>query len=77
MTISECISESSSSLTRLWICPDIVNNSKIGSNYIYTSGIESRLSDEIKGREVKKFWIEDKCLCIVYRAEGNPIIFAP
>ena len=79
MTINECVSEVVSShrtLTKLWVCPDIVNGSKIGANYVYTSSIETRLNSQISDREVKKYWIEDNCLCIIYRAEGNPAIFA-
>lgn len=79
MTISECISEVTSShrtLTRVWICPDIVNNSKIGNNYVYASSIDTRLSKELSEREVKKYYIEENTLCIIYRAEGNPLIFS-
>lgn len=80
MTVDECISQAKSSssakISRLWICPEIVNNGKVGKNYVYRGAIEYKVSSQLGAREVKKHWIEEGCLCIVYKANNDPLIFS-
>lgn len=78
MTVEECISRakdsSSVKIDSIWICPDVVSNGKVGKNYVYTGSIESRVPTDLKTRKTKKYWTEDGCLCVVYVAEGQPIV---
>lgn len=80
MTVEECISQvkaaSNKKISRLWVCPEIVNNAKVGKNYVYRGAIEYKVSSQLGARQVKKHWIEDGCLCIVYKTNDDPLIFS-
>lgn len=78
MTVNECIEKyrHNSKAKRIWICPNIVSNPKVGKNYSYHGAIEYKVSSQLGAREVRKHWIEDGCLCIVYKVDNDPIIFS-
>lgn len=80
MTVEECISQvrasSGRKISRLWVCPDIVNSPRVGKNYSYRGAIEYKVSSQLGAREVKKHWIEEGCLCIVYKANNDPLIIS-
>lgn len=77
MTVGECVNTCRDSKTRrIWICPEIVKDSKIGKNYVYSGSIDSKLSPELLESPVIKHWIEESCLCIIYKVTKELFIFA-
>lgn len=76
MTVSECIEfHKTDKVSKLWICPEIVNQGSLGNNYVYTGSIDRRPPEDLTVKQVKKRWTEDNTLCIIYYTDGNPIIF--
>lgn len=77
MTVGECIEKyrHNSKVKRIWICPTIVRNPKVGKNYTCTVSIESKPKAAVLNCKVTKYWIEDGAICIIYLPEGEPIIF--
>lgn len=78
MTVNECIEKyrHNSKVKRTWICPDVVTKPKVGNNYTCTISIESKPKADVLDCKVKKCWIEDDVLCIIYLPENEPVIFA-
>ena len=78
MTVRECIeyykSKVSHRLTHIWLCPNIVNNPKMGKDYVVETSINSQLSESLLNTEVTKHWLEPKeCICICYKYENNNV----
>lgn len=75
MTVAECTQfHKTDKVSKLWICPDVVNEGSIGQNYVYSSSIDCKPPHELTVRQVRKRWIEDNTLCIVYCANDCPIV---
>lgn len=72
MTVQECIQQykqrTGSRLTKMWLCPSIVRNPKIGRDYTIEVSIDSKIGEKLLNAEVTKHWIEPKeCLCMCYK----------
>lgn len=78
MTIGECIEKykHNDKIKQVWICPDIVRDSKIGKNYVFNGSISSKLDTALLNSPVAKYWKEDSCLCIVYTVTNCLFTFA-
>ena len=78
MTVGECIStyRYNDKVKRIWLCPDVVRKPKLGNNYTCTISIESTPKADVLDCKVKKYWIEEGVLCIIYLPEDEPVIFA-
>ena len=78
MTVSECIEKykHNSKIKQVWICHEIVRTSKIGKNYVFIGSLNSRLDADLLESVVAKHWVEESCLCIVYKVAGCLFTFA-
>lgn len=65
--ISQYIEKYGSRLKRLWLCPQIVKNPKVGRDYVLEVAINAKLSEILLEAEVTKCWTESDCLCIAYK----------
>lgn len=65
--ISQYIHRYGNKLKRLWLCPQIVKNPKVGGDYVLEVTINARLSEILLEAEVTKCWTESDCLCIAYK----------
>lgn len=82
LTVKECIelykSKSNRKVNRLWLCPDIVKEPKIGHEYVAETGINTnQLTESLLNTEVKRHWVENQdtlCIIFVYDQKG-PNIF--
>lgn len=81
MLVSECIQNIKDKnsrnpvhkVTRLWICPQIVPEPKIGKEYVIETGINNSIPESLYDTEVKKHWIENgDCLSIIFKVPGYP-----
>ena len=77
-TVKECISQYiekyGSRLKRLWLCPQIVHNPKVGKDYTLEVAISSNVGQVLSNAQVTKHWKEGDCLCIAYKADDVDII---
>lgn len=80
MTVQECIDKYKNNTTRkltsIWICPEIVTNGRVGKNYTCECGIGARLDEGLTQCEVTKYWVETNVLCMIYKPQGEPFVFA-
>lgn len=80
MTVNECVARQKNSsnkkVSRVWICPEVVRNPRVGREYTYTGSIDYRLPEQLSELTVIKQWIEDGTLCMIYKIEGEPINFS-
>ena len=78
MTIAERIIKQKHSgnkkVSRIWICPNIVKEPKVGKTYTYSGSIETKPPKHVDEYECSQHWIEENTLCMIYRCD-NPIIF--
>lgn len=79
MLVSECIKQYRDrnktnpihKIIRLWICPQIVPEPKIGKDYVIDTGINNSIPESLYNMEVKKYWIENNdCLSIIFKVPG-------
>lgn len=78
MTVKECIEMYKHRLvnkkvTRLWLCPHIVNDPKIGQEYTAETSINTnQLTESLLNTKVRKHWIDNQeTLCIVFEYDQN------
>ena len=82
LTVRECIdlyrSKTTKKITRLWLCPDIVKEPKIGQEYTAETSINTnQLTESLLNTAVKRHWVENQdtlCIIFVYDQKG-PNIF--
>lgn len=58
---------------RLWLCPSLVSNGKIG-NPPYLSGLEcsaSTIPDQVKGKKVRRHFNENGVECIIWENDND------
>ena len=76
MKVADQISNSinkNSRLKRLWLCPQIVRNPRVGREYVLEIAITSKLGTKLSDAEVTKCWTEGDCLCITYAMDDESI----
>lgn len=78
MNVSECIDyykqRTRSRVNKVWLCPQIVNNPKVGKEYTYEVAISSALPDKLLNSEVTKHWLEPgECICMAIKCDSGDI----
>jgi len=74
MNVQECIEyykrRVSHKLTKVWLCPQVVTNPKVGKEYTHEINIDANLPASLLNTEVTKHWLEPKdCICMTLRCD--------
>lgn len=77
MKVSDCIEyyKSNSKVKRGWLCPEIVPNPGFNKTYTCTFSLEYKPKSTVLDLEIKKHWIEDGTACMIYKLNGDPVVF--
>lgn len=77
MTVRDCIKmyrhKNYDRFNRVWLCPQIVHNPKVGNEYTLECNINSKLGEKLSNSIVTKHWAEGPCVCIAYKLEVDTL----